>query len=70
MADKQFKPGDHVKWGTPQGETQGVVVKKEAGEARVKGHVAHASNDHPEYWVKSDKSGKEAIHKPEALKKG
>ncbi len=70
MADKQFKAGDHVKWGTPQGETSGEVVKKETGEAHVKGHVAKASKEEPEYRVKGDKSGKEAIHKPEELKKG
>lgn len=70
MTDKEFKPGDHVKWGTPQGETEGVVVGQETGEAQVKGHVAHASKEHPEYRVKSDKSGKEAIHKPDALTKG
>ena len=66
---KSFKAGDHVKWDTPQGETSGKVVKKETGTARVKGHVAKATKDHPEYRVKSDKSGKEAIHKPEELKK-
>ena len=71
MADaKSLKAGDNVKWGTPQGETHGVVEKKGTSTEHVKGHTAKASKDHPEFKVKSDKSGKEAIHKPEELKKG
>lgn len=70
MTGKTFKAGDHVKWDTPQGQTSGTVVKKETGTAKAGGHVAKASKDEPQYRVKSDKSGKEAVHKPEELKKG
>ena len=66
---KSLKAGDKVKWDTSQGETQGEVVRKVTSTARVKGHVAKASPEHPEFLVKSAKSGKEAIHRPEALKK-
>lgn len=69
MATKALKAGDEVKWKTPQGETQGTVVKKETGTAKAKGHTAKASDEHPEYRVKSAKSGKEAVHKADALKK-
>ncbi len=68
MADK-LKPGDKVAWNTSQGETRGVVEKKVTGTTRVKAHVAKASKNDPEYLVKSDKSGKEAVHKPDALHK-
>ena len=67
MADK-LKPGDHVTWNTSQGKTQGTVEKKVTGTERVKGHVARASEDAPQYRVKSDKTGAEAIHKPGQLK--
>jgi hypothetical protein len=66
----ELKPGDEVSWKTTQGETQGTVEKKLTSTARVKGHVAKASKDDPQYLVKSAKSGKEAIHKPDALRKG
>lgn len=66
---KEFKKGDHVQWDTPQGTTTGVVVEKVTGEAHAGGHTAKASKDEPQYRVKSDKSGKEAIHKPEELRK-
>ena len=67
---KELKPGDKVKWGTSQGETKGTVEKKGTSTTRVKGHVAKATKDNPEYMVKSDKSGKKAVHKPAELKNG
>ena len=66
---KNLKVGDKVEWDTPQGETRGTVVKKETSTAKVKGHTAKASASHPEFRVKSSKSGKEAIHRPEELRK-
>jgi hypothetical protein len=69
MTDKTFTSGDHVKWDTPQGETHGKVVRKETSTAKAGGHVAKATKKDPQYRVKSDKSGKEAIHKPEELRK-
>ena len=66
---KNLKVGDKVKWDMPQGETRGTVVKKETSTAKVKGHTAKASASHPEFRVKSSKSGKEAIHRPEELRK-
>lgn len=70
MAEKTFKAGDKVHWDTPQGETHGTVVKKETSTTKAGGHTAKATKDDPQYRVKSDKSGKEAVHKPDALKKG
>ena len=63
------KPGDKVRWGTPQGETHGTVEKKVTSTTRVKGHVAKATKQDPQFLVKSGKSGKEAVHRPEELKK-
>ena len=70
MAEKTFKAGDHVKWGTSQGGTAGKVVKKETSTTKAGGHTAKATKDDPQYRVKSDKSGKEAVHRPDELKKG
>ena len=71
MADKKtLKTGDKVSWDSSGGHSTGKVVKKETGTAHVKGHTAKASKDEPQFKVKSDKSGKEAIHKAAELKKG
>ena len=61
--------GDHVEWNTSQGKTTGRVEKKLTSPTKIKGHEVKASKDDPEYLVKSDKTGAEAAHKPEALKK-
>ena len=70
MAEKTFTSGDKVKWDTPQGETHGKVVRKETSTTKAGGHTAKPTKDHPQYRVKSDKSGNEAVHKPDELKKG
>ena len=68
MSDS-LKKGDKVSWNTSQGKTHGTVVKKQTSETHIKGHKVAASKDHPEFIVKSDKSGKEAAHKADALTK-
>ena len=66
---KQLKPGDRVQWNTPQGKTTGKVKKKLSSSKKIKGHVAKASTENPEYLVQSEKSGKEAAHRPSELRK-
>lgn len=66
---EEFKKGDRVEWKTSQGKTTGVVKKKLTSPTDIKGHHVAASEDNPEYLVESDKTGKEAAHKPDALKK-
>ncbi len=63
------KKGDTVAWKTPQGETRGTVEAIVTGTTKVKGHTAKATKDAPQVRVKSAKSGKEAVHKPDELKK-
>ena len=68
MSDN-LKPGDHVEWDSSQGKTQGKVEKKLTSETNIKKHHVAASKENPEYLVESDKSGKEAAHKPSELRK-
>ena len=67
--DKELKPADHVQWDTPQGKTTGTVKKKLTSAKKIKGHLAKASKKNPEYLVQSNKSGKQAAHKPAELQK-
>ncbi len=69
MPDKKLKKGDKVEWNTSQGKTEGTVKKKLTSETNIKDHHVAASKDNPEYLVETEKSGKEAAHKPESLKK-
>ncbi len=66
---KTLKAGDKVAWGTSQGETHGVVEKKQTTDTKIKSQTIKASKDDPQYIVKSDKTGAKAAHKPDALKK-
>jgi len=64
-----FNQGDKVEWNTPQGKTHGTVKKKLTSDTEVSGQKINASKEDPRYLVKSEKSGKEAAHKPDALTK-
>jgi Hypervirulence associated proteins TUDOR domain len=71
---KDLKRGDRVEWGTPQGKTTGKVKRKVTGEERVgnkgqRGTKVKGSKDDPRYVVESEKSGKQAAHKPDSLKR-
>ena len=66
---KSFAKGDKVEWDSSGGHSTGKVVRKLTSATSIKGHKVAASRDNPEYLVESDKSGKRAAHKPEALSK-
>ncbi len=66
--ESNLKPGTKVEWDSSGGHSTGKVVKKITFSTKIKGHTVSASEDNPEYIVKSDKSGKTAAHKPAALK--
>ena len=66
---KSLKRGDKVEWNSSGGKSVGRVEKRVTSTTRIKGHVAKASKANPEYVVRSDKSGKTAVHKPTELKK-
>jgi hypothetical protein len=70
MAKREFNPGDKVEWESSGGHSRGKVVKKTTEPTVIKTHKVAASPANPEYIVRSDKTGREAAHKPESLKKG
>jgi len=59
--------GDHVAWKTHGTTTSGEVEKKITKETEAAGRTVKASEEEPQFLVKSDKSGKEAVHKAAAL---
>ncbi len=64
-----FKKGDKVEWNSHGGKAVGEVEEKITSDTKAGGRQVRASEDEPQYLVKSDKSGGEAVHKPGALKK-
>jgi hypothetical protein len=67
VSQEEFKQGDEVEWNTSQGKTRGTVKKKLTFRTEVGGQTVAASEDDPRYLVESEKTGKEAAHKPNAL---
>ncbi len=68
MAD-DFSKGDRVTWSSHGGEAEGVVVRKITEDTEAGGRTVRASKDEPQYLVRSEKSGGEAVHKPSALRR-
>lgn len=66
MAD-DFEKGDHVAWKSHGSKTEGTVEKKITSDTKASGRTVRASEDDPQYEVRSDKSGRTAVHKPGAL---
>jgi DUF2945 family protein len=69
MADDKISKGDHVSWKSHGGTAEGTVEKKITEDTEAAGRTVRASKDDPQYLVKSEKSGGEAVHKPGALEK-
>ncbi len=64
-----FSKGDKVAWDSHGGEAVGEVVRTITSDAEAGGRTVRASKDEPQYLVRSEKSGGEAVHKPEALRR-
>lgn len=69
MKLKEFKVGDLVTWNSEAGHVTGKIVKVHKADFNYKGYTHHASQDEPQYEIKSDKSDHIAAHKGSALKK-
>ncbi len=65
----ELSKGDKVSWKSHGTEVEGKVEKKITKDTKAAGRQVRASKDEPQYLVKSDKSGREAVHKPDALEK-
>lgn len=68
-ADKDMSKGDEVSWKTHGTTTHGTVENEITADTEAAGRTVRASKDDPQYLVRSEKSGRDAVHKPEALRK-
>jgi len=66
MADDLSK-GDHVTWKSHGNEVEGTVEREITKDTEASGRKVRASDDDPQYEVRSEKSGNTAVHKPSAL---
>jgi len=65
----RFKVGDLVTWNSEAGHVSGRIIKVHTNDVDYKGHTHHASEDEPQYEIKSARTDHIAMHKARALKK-
>ena len=65
--EKDLKKGDEVSWRSHGQTVHGTVQQKITKRTEAAGRTVAASPDEPQYKVESDKTGRQAVHKPEAL---
>lgn len=64
---RRFKIGDHVGWNSEAGRVPGTIIAIHTRDFDYKGYVHHASENDPQYEIKSDKTDHIAAHKGIAL---
>ena len=65
--EEDLNKGTEVSWSSHGHKVEGTVEKKITERKEAAGRTVDASEDDPQYQVKSAKTGREAVHKPEAL---
>lgn len=65
----KFKVGDHVTWNSEAGHVSGKIIKVHTRDVLYKGYTHHASDDEPQYEIKSDKTEHVAAHRGKVLTK-
>ncbi|KTB84854.1 DUF2945 domain-containing protein [Pseudomonas syringae] len=63
-----FNVGDAVRWNSEAGEIHGRITKVHTKDVEFMGKHRPASKDAPQYEVKSNKTGRSALHHEDALK--
>lgn len=66
---KKFNVGDIVSWNSEAGKVSGTIIKVHTKDFDYKGYIHHATEDDPQYEIKSSKTDHIAAHKGSALTK-
>ncbi|MGW9627003.1 DUF2945 domain-containing protein [Microbacterium sp. NPDC055521] len=64
---RRYKVGEHVSWNSEAGRVRGRITKVHTSDFEFMGRTRHASDDDPQYEIKSDKTDHVAAHKGSAL---
>jgi uncharacterized protein YndB with AHSA1/START domain len=64
-----LRVGDRVTWSSHGVRVRGKVQKKVTCEMTFKGNTVRASEEEPQYLVKSDQTERTAMHKGSALRR-
>ena len=64
---RKYKVGEHVSWNSEAGRVRGRITKVHTADFEFLGRTRRASDDEPQYEIKSDKTDHVAAHKGSAL---
>ncbi|MFJ3653790.1 hypervirulence associated TUDOR domain-containing protein [Streptomyces nigra] len=67
--DERLSKGDEVTWKSHGSTAEGTVEREITRRTEAAGRTVDASAEEPQYEVRSEKSGRSAVHKPSALRK-
>ncbi|MFD8685962.1 DUF2945 domain-containing protein [Streptomyces sp. NPDC059651] len=67
--EKELSKGDDVTWRSHGHDVEGSVTRKVQERGKVAGRTVDASEEDPQYEVRSAGTGKKAVHRPEALRR-
>ncbi len=65
----KFEIGDKVSWNSEAGHVSGTIIKIHTKDFDYKGYTHHATEEEPQYEIKSNKTDHIAAHKVSALTK-
>jgi hypothetical protein len=65
----KLKIGDNVSWNSEAGKVSGTIIKIHVKNFDYKGYTHHATEEEPQYEIKSSKTDHIAAHKGSALTK-
>jgi hypothetical protein len=68
--DDDIHVGDRVEWISHGSTAKGIAEERLAEDTEAAGRAVRASDDDPQYRLRSAKSGRDAVHRPDALRKG
>ncbi len=63
----EFKKGDRVRWDAGNQSSVGTIERKITSDTEAGGRTVRASPDDPQYLVRSEKTGRTAVHRPESI---
>lgn len=65
----RFNIGDKVSWNSEAGRVSGTIVRIHTADFDYKGYTHHATEEEPQYEIRSDRTDHIAAHKGGALTK-
>lgn len=63
----RFSKGDRVRWDAGNESSVGTVEEIITSDTEAGGRTVRASEEEPQYLVRSEKTGRTAVHKPGAI---